>query len=545
MVFKRIKSGLITLAALAALLAPGCSEKTNTEYIYPENTQQIPTAALKAVSDDGEYAALSMKDKTDLEAMLFSAGTGTTKNMSNSPLASDFARTFAGHNLVTTTRDEKNNAQIKIYNTAGDTIFTSDKFNWVNDVISYPDNTKIIFNGTDYDHYSHVHSHTIGSQSAEKLFPDAKASYVEVKSQDDSVIFMYAFSPSNGDTLYMLKTADDTITPIVNLPANQVFEISKNNATAILYDWNNQRIKTVDTATADVQAADIPAGKQFQNVDRLSETGLGAMLQFGDTATGKTEFWHFNTQNRTLDFVTERATGTAHRYPMQISPDGKTTVFSKHDSSTGDGVLIHNADTSDLYNPIGTATTWADCRGFSSDGKAIIQYDDSATGDNKAVLHDTETKTNTALGDAANYRLHWCNDPTPARNHLPINAADLSTGWNVVLLEDLANSGRKVISQAGIDLEYMGASPDSKYILLKGKNNSSQENPANLFVYNIEDEELTQATHNTDPRLDWIYLSMHSKDGSNAYFEEKFDNGTSLVKELDYETLEVKEVAYQ
>lgn len=547
MAFKRIKSGLIKLATLAALLAPGCSEKINTEQT-PENTQQIPTAALKAVSSDGDFAALSMKDKTDLEAMLFSASSGRAENITHSPLISDFARTFAGHNLVTTTRDGNSEEDLQVYNAeTGQKTFSSEKFRWINDVLAYPDGKKVIFSGIDSSAYSHVHSHTIGSQSAEKLFPAATASYMEAKSDDCSVIFLYATSPSNGDTLYMLKTADDTVTPIVNLPGHQVSKISKNNATAVLYDWNNHKIKVLDISTAGLlHTTSMPMGKNFTNVDKLSENGLGAMLQLRDTATEKEEFWHYNTQTGNLEFVTERNTGSSYRHPTRISSDGNVSVFSNTDSTTGDGALIHKADTAELYDPLnGIITTWTDCRGFSSDRRAIIQYDESGTGDNVTILHDTATKTNTVLGDAVNYRLRWSNDPTPDKKNLPINAIEYATGWQVVLLEDLVNGGRKVISQAGIDLEYLGASPDSKHILLRGKDNSSEENAANLFVYNIADELLTQATHNTDPRLDWIYLSVHSKDGSNAYFEERFETGASLMKELDYETLEVKEVAYQ
>lgn len=534
------KKGLT--AALLAAIAAGCSSKDmETEYVYIDH-QQTPIASLKAVSSDGDFAALVMQEKNDLEAMVFNTGSGIA-NMSNDPLNSDLPRAFAGHHLVTKVLDGNSDEEIKVYDAeTGELVFTSQKFDWINDVLAYPDGSRILYSGIDGSHYSHVFNHAIGSQIAQKLFPSATSSHLDAKSDDGSVIFVTEYNPSTGDTLYMIKTADDSITPVINMSAHSINAISQNNAKAVAYDWHNNKIKTIDIATAGVQMISLPTGKEFDDVEYISENGAGALVELEDDTTNADEYWRLNTETGVLEFITQRETGSSYRYLREMSPDGKITAFNEYDSTLGDIILLHNAETSELYNPLpGVTTYWTNFRGFSSEGKAIILYDDNVTGDNIMVLHDPETKNNVTLGDSANYRLQWASNPTQDRNYLPICATDLATGWEVLLLEDLVNGGRKVVSQPGFDLEYIGASPDNEHLLLTGRDGTS----TNLFVYDLADDTVEQVTQNTDPRLDWIYLRMHSKDGTNAYFEEGFDNGTGLLRELDYETGEVKEVSYQ
>lgn len=530
------------IAALAALAAAGCSSKdSETEYIYI-NQQQTPIAALKAISSDGDFAALNMQEKNDLEAMVFSAGSGSLANVSNDPANSDFAQAFAGHHLVTTTRDGNGEEDVKIYDAVtGQRTFQSEKFDWIDRVLAYPDGSKVLFAGIDDSNYMQVYTHTIGSQSAEKMFPTATASHVQAASQDNSIIFLYTYSQSIGNVLHMLKTSDNSVTPLINLCCHDVMDISANNKTAVLFYWSTDQIKIVDIDTAGVQAVNMPANKEFDGMEHLSENGHGAIIELEDATTKEEEYWHLNTQTGTLELITQREVGSAYRYPRAISPDATIIALSEYDAP-GDHVLIYNTCTKELYNPLlGTASDWMNFRGFGPNGKAILQYEDDITFDEIVVLHDPATKTNTTLGDAANYRINWAQTPTADGNYLPINAMELATGWQVVLLEDLANSGRKVIKQPGYNLELITTSPDSKHVLVSGRDSTS----TNLFVYNIANDTLEKVTNNTDPRLDWINVAMHSKDSSNAYFEERFDNGTRLLKELDYETKEVKEVSYR
>jgi len=532
----------LTTALLAALAAAGCSSKdAETEYVYVDQ-QQTPIASLKAISSDGEYAALNMQEKTDLETMLFNNGSGTLSNLSNDPENSDFAQAFAGHHLITKKRNNNDEETINVYDAStGQLVYTSENFSWINRIVPYPDGSRVLFSGVDGSHYSHVMTHAIGSDTAEKLFPTATSSHIEAQSEDNSIIFLYTYNPSLGDTLHMMKTADNSVVPLINMCCQNVIALSRTGAKAVIYDWSNDLIKTVDTETAGVQLVSMPSGKEFCDAEYISENGIGVLLEMEDESTDADEFWHLNTETGTLEFITQREVGTAFRYPRAISPDGTIVAIDEYDAP-GDNLLIYNSTTQELYNPLlGIATEWVNFRGFSADGKAIIEYDDDATGDNITVMHDYATKNNTVLGDSANYVLYSTRNPTQDRKYLPIDGADLATGWQVVLLEDLINGGRKVISQPGFDISYIGSSPDNNHLLLRGRDGIS----TNLFVYDIADDTIEQVTNNTDPRLDWIYIREHSKDGSNAYFEEGFDNGTGLLRELDYETGEVKDVSYQ
>ncbi|MBW2985745.1 hypothetical protein KY333_00015 [Candidatus Woesearchaeota archaeon] len=535
-IIKTTLTGLL-LTALATLSS--CVEK-ETEYVDVHHWQ-TPVADIEAISDDGDFTALEVREKDDWEVYVFNMQTGTATNISNDPINSDKTVGFAGHHLITLSENPQDIENIKIYDVeTGLLTFESDAYSWIGqEIIPYGAGTKVLMN-LDDGTGANIFTHTLGENTLEKLITGSAYSYIEKASEDKSLIFIEHDSPS-GPTMSIFRPADGSITPVLNLSNHDVRHISKNNKTAVMVNWNypNSDLKTLDIDTNTVNLVNLPTGKRYDFVYDISENGETAMVMLQDTATDNREWYCLDTATQTLDFITDAEVGAAIYDPQSISADGTITAFRDWSSPE---IRLFNADTDEFYDPFNAIThTGSSILGFTSDGKAVLDYSTNVGwyGISNLVLHDPATKTNTPIEDS-NFSNRWTAEMLPGNQHLARDAEEIATGWEVVILEDLLNATKKIIQLPGLDANYVDHSPDGSTVYIE-----SRSNMPNLFAYDLATEAVTQITNNTDESVNGFRIEKHSADGQSLIFREYNWNGTETYKQLDFDTGDIKIVAYE
>lgn len=534
--FKKTLAGLV-ITALATLAS--CT-KTNTEFVDVHHWQ-TPIADIEAISDNGDFTALEVQEKDDWEVYLFNMQTGKISNISNDPINSDRPIGFAGNYLMTISENPECQEVVKIYDAnAGQLTFSTDEFNWVSrEIISYDNNTKILLT-LDDGTGTNVYTHTLGTESLEKLIADATYSFLERTSPDKSLVFLEHYGPS-GPIMSIFRTADETITPVLNITNHDVQAISQDNSTAIIEHWNmsTRELKTHDIATNTVNIVNMPAGKEYDYIYGISDNGATAIVMLEDSVTEEYAFYRLDTAARTWDFITNEQIGALHYNPQAISSDGRLTAFQEWENYEA---RLFNADTSEFYDPLSTIThTSSNLVGFTSDGKVVLNYSTNSGwfGTYNLVLHNPATKTNTPIEDA-NYSNRWDAEMLSDGQHLVRTAEEIATGWEVVIEEDLINGTKKIIQLPGMDAEYVDESPDGSTLYLE-----SICDAPNLFAYNRTTEEITQITDNANETVNGFHIVEHSKDGKSMIFREYNWNGTETYKQRDLDTGLIRIISYE
>ncbi len=538
-IIKTTLTGLL-ITALATLAS--CT-KTDTEYV-DVNHWQTPISNMRVISEDGKKAALAVQEQTDLEIYIYNAETETKTNLSNDPNNSDMPVAFAGNHLVTKSTDTSGNLNsLKIYDTTtGEVTFETSKTPWLYDIIISQDGARVA-----YYHNDNVHVHEIGTSTSQQAVPGAENSNIQRTSHDQTIAFITSWNQSTGNTVSMLKTADGSVTPIINLNNHYVEAIAADNSKAIVSYWNGTSgIKEIDIATGAVQIINLPANKEMAGVKNISDDGSTLIAELQNVGEYKDQFWAYNLAIDTWQFITDQRIDNGpddeeEYYFEGMTPDGNVIAFEyDHEmpSQWEFGVRLFNKTTQEMYNPLnGVADLgWTEEEGFTPDNKVLIRYDLTTDSRDYFVLHDPATKTNTQLGETG-YTNRWTGRMTSDRKHFALDATEDATGYNAVILENLINGTNAIIKQAGTHFSYVQETDG--FVFLEGRDSLSN----NLFAYDIANDVLTPVTSHTDNRVSWFNIADQANDDSRVFFEERYANGTKVLKELEYSTGDLDEVS--
>ncbi len=532
---------LAGLAFIVSTLLPfGCS-KNKTEYITNEVLRdQTPVARRFLLSESGKSVAMEVQNNDDLEVYMFDSVDDSSLNVSNNPADSDFPILFAGDNLISVTQKLDTTNDFRVYDAnTRQLVFQTDDFERINwDFMCYPDDSKVIFSGDKGDGIK-LYRHEFGTQTLEELISGSTSGFPHMTSQDGTLMFIEYFKAPQGNILAMLDTSDESITPILNLFGHNVTAISKNNKTALIPYWagSDMGLKTLDIPTNTVQEPAMPAGNRFKWTDALSDNGEGAIVMLQDTTNGDWYINHLDVVNQTFTLFKTIPSAPVNEFrATDMSSDG---ITGKVQDSFADFELYHSGR-DELYDPF-AAMTYDESKfiGFTSDNKSVISKTNFSPSWTKEIyLHDPSTKTNTQITEPG-YNINWSAVMLPNKQIFAIDAQEIATGWDGILLKDVVNNTSQIIKQAGLSLDYVGCTPDSSKVYVTNRSDNQ-----NLYVYDIATDNLEQITNYGDNEVFNFRILEHSKDSNVVLFRTHNWNSTQTVKRFNLTTKELDTVGF-
>jgi Tol biopolymer transport system component len=524
--------------ALFSLIA-GCS-KVKKEYVTTEVLRdQTPVARRFLLSETGNTVAMEVQNKNDLEVYMFDSVDDSTLNASMNPTESDFPILFAGSNLISATQNLDMTSDLRIYNANRQIAFQTDfeSINW--NFMCYPDDSKVVFSGDRGDGFK-LYRHEFGTQNLEELVAGSTSGFPQKTSPDGRFMFVEYFVNSQGNFLSMLDTSDESLTPVLNLFGHTVNAISKNNKTALISYWTgtDMGLKTHDMPTNNVQIPVMPAGNRFQWVDALSDNGNGALVMLQDIANGDWYMNHLDIANQTFTLFKTTPSAPVNEFRVSdISPDG---ITGKIQDTFTDFELYH-AGRDELYDPFAAmAHDESEFVGFTSDNKSVIsRVNFSPFWTKEIYLHDSATKTNTQITESG-YNINRSAVMLPNKQICAIDAQEIATGWDGILLKDVVNNTSQIIKQAGLSLDYVGCTPDSSKVYV-----TNQSDDQNLYVYDMATSNLEQITNYGENEVFSFKILEHSKDNNILLFQTYNWNSTQTVKRFNLTTKELDTVGFK
>jgi len=536
MAFKRTKSGLTKLAALASLLMPGCVKKV-TEYVDVQGpTQQHITEAV-AISEDGSRIALKTSIENDIEAAMHEDG--QIHNLSRDSEHDNVTLGLAGNNVIAKKKVGKDKVRLNIFDESGNTLFESQEFANIGENAKAITPDKVLFyawNGVDG---GQTFLHRVSTNNTEQLFP--KALYSDIKGSLGDIVFLGKQDQNFVTTTYALKPGTSTFPDglLVQIIAGQHEStnlLASSGRTAVFSRWVpvQEDIFVYDALSDVTKQLTLPANRGLGWEFRLSQDGAGMITKFsvGPNHTDY-EWWYVDTTQGGLNptFIAPVTTVNENFQFDRMSLDGKVAAFQDR---TNHRAFIFDAETHWFDDPLEYVAGVEDsyCKGFSTDGKAVIQHWSTQAEGSQVNLYDPNTHTFTELGD--NNVDEYSNGSVRVTNdgkYAAIQARDVETNDVVVLLENLVTGQRdKVIAVEGSDLALIGITPDSENILLTPYD---WESDTDLWVYHIPDGKIRQVTDVEAKNRCWYEFVKSSGDDDVHIIRQFNNNGTNAYLKLD------------
>jgi hypothetical protein len=528
------KSGLI--AAIASALLPGCVEKVTEQVTAPGPAQQHVSEVV-ALSEDGSRIALKTSIEDDLETAMHKDG--QMHNLSRDPENDNATLGLAGNNAIAKKNAGKEQVRLNIFDESGNTLFESQEFAYIGENTRAITPDKVLFyawNGVDG---GQVFLHRVSTNDTEQLFPDAL--YSDIKGNLGDIMFIGKQDQDFITTTYALKPGTSTFPEgiLVQISAG-LHEctnlLASSGRTAVFSKWVpvQEEIMVYDALNDLTKPLNLPADRGLGWEFRLSQDGTGMLAKFSVGPNHNDyEWWHVDTTQGTLNptFIAPVTTVNENFQFDRMSLDGKVIALQDRNNHRA---FIFDAQTHWFEDPLEWIAGVEDsyCKGFSADGKAVIQHWSTQTEGSQINLYDPQTHAFTELGD--NNGNEYSNASVLVTNdgkYAAIQARDVETNAIVVLLENLVTGQRDdIISIEGSDLAMVGITPDSENILLTPYN---WESDTDLFMYHIPDGNIRKVRDVEAKDRCWYEFVKSSGDNDVHVVRQFNNNGTNAYLKID------------
>ena len=535
MAFKRTKSGLIKLVALASTLLPGCVEKV-VEHVEVPGPAQQSISEVVALSEDGSVTALKTSFANDIEVSIHKDG--QLHNLSRDSKKDNLTLGLMGDKVIAKKVEGIDRERLQIFDENGNEIFKSQEFEYIHESPIALSPEKLMFYAWG-NHSGNVFLHNITTKATERMFPEATHSYIEGRLGD--TIFLDKYT-ENGSTTYALKPGTSTFPDGLLIPIgggqNEYLHFMEGAGTTVLFNkWTpgQDSLMIYDAQTDLTKDLVLPTDRNLGWQFKLSQNGEGLMTKLvtGAPSYDDYEWWYTDTTQATLNPILITAVSPTGNEDFQLdkmSLDGKVIAFQDYASHRA---FIFNAKTNWFDDPLEWTAGVEDsyCEGFTADGRAVIKHESDLTYTTQIHLFDPQTQTLTELGDNndVEFSNQWGTHVTADGKYIAIQARDENTNETVILLENLATGQREdVMRVEESDLALIGGTPDGENILVTPYN---WDAPTNLFVYHIPTKEFRQVT-DTEKRC-WYDFVKSSGDDDVHIIRQYNNNGTNAYLKLD------------
>lgn len=531
---KRKKSGL--LAAIAAAIFPGCVEKVVEQVNVPVPAQQ-QVSEVVALSEDGSRIALKTSIEDDVEAAMHQDG--QIHNLSRDSENDNVTLGLAGNNVIAKKNVGKDKVRLNIFDESGAVLFESQEFAYIGENARAITPDKVLFYAWDGVDGGQVFSHRVSTNDTEQLFPESL--YSDIKGNLGDIVFIGKQDEDFITTTYALKPGTSTFPEgiLVQISSGQhecTNLLASSGNTAVFSKWVpvQEEIMVYDAANDVTKPLNLPANRGLGWEFRLSQDGAGMIAKFsvGPDHT-EYEWWYVDTTQGGLNptFIAPVTTVNENFQFDRMSLDGKVAVFQDRNNHRA---FVFDAETSWFDDPLEWTAGVEDsyCKGFSADGKAVIQHWSTQTDGAQVNLYDSKTHTFTELGD--NNEDEYSNGNVQVTNdgkYAAIQARDVETNAIVVLLENLVTGQRDdIISIEGSDLAMIGITPDSENILLTPYD---WESDTDLWVYHIPDGNIRKVADVEAKNRCWYEFVKSSGDEDVHVIRQFNNNGTNAYLKID------------
>ncbi|MBW3002362.1 hypothetical protein KY338_04325 [Candidatus Woesearchaeota archaeon] len=531
---KRKKSGLI--AAIASILLPGCVEKV-TEYVDVQGPQQQHVSQIVDISEDGSRIALKTSIEDDIEAAMHKDG--QIHNLSRNSEQDNITLGLAGNNVIAKKKVGKDKVRLNIFDESGAVLFESEEFAYIGENARAITPDKVLFYAWDGVDGGQVFLHRVSTNDTEQLFPNAL--YSDIKGTLGDIVFIGQQDENFITTTYALKPGTSTFPEGILVQISSGKQectnlLASSGNTAVFSKWVpvQEEIFVYDALNDVTKPLILPANRGLGWEFRLSHDGAGMIAKFsvGPNHTDY-EWWYVDTTQGGLNptFIAPVTTVNENFQFDRMSLDGKVAAFQDRKNHR---TFIFDAETQWFEDPLEWVAGVEDsyCKGFSADGRAVIQHWSTQTEGSQINLYDPQTHAFTEVGD--NNEDEYSNGNVLVTNdgkYAAIQARDVETNDVVILLESLVTGGKDaVISVEGSDLALIGITPDSENLLLCPYD---WESNTDLMVYNIPDSKLRTVT-NVDPENRCWFEYVKSSGDDDVHVIRQFNNnGTNAYLKLD------------